>query len=463
MTRLKEARKTGKKKIKIGWVVLGALALCGIAYGIVQTNLYGAEPTLTVLSEGKPVTLPFTVGKNATLEFAVANVKGGICGVTATLSQGGRDVIVLDERDLSTSAKKFEGTLLSSPKDLSGFSEGPVRLVAVVKSCALFARKTLLTLDGQMDVSPPQVHLTSSQHYVNLGGADVATYTTSQDAVISGVRVGPYEFKGYPKSVGGNEHFVFFVYAYDVPPGTPMILFARDAAGNESTSTFSPTRFFPKEFRKRDLPVDDNFINTKIADIIANTPEIKRTGDPVTDYLAVNRDLRKKNAAFLVELSKKSEPVFFWKDAFKPLMNAAVEANFADYRSYIYNGQKVDEQVHLGFDLAAVERYPIQAGNRGKIVFSGYLGIYGNTVIIDHGYGLMTLYGHLSTMDVSEGQMVEAGEKIGNSGATGLAGGDHLHFSMLIQGVQTNPVEFWDQHWIDDHVYLRVSKDHFGK
>ena len=91
------------------------------------------------------------------------------------------------------------------------------------------------------------------------------------------------------------------------------------------------------------------------------------------------------------------------------------------------------------------------------------MGIYGNTIIIDHGYGLMTLYGHLSSMDVSEGQEITKEQKIGNSGATGLAGGDHLHFSMMIDGVQTNPVEFWDQHWIKDHVYLRVDSSKFGK
>ena len=134
-----------------------------------------------------------------------------------------------------------------------------------------------------------------------------------------------------------------------------------------------------------------------------------------------------------------------------------MEANFADYRNYIYNGQKVDEQVHLGFDLAVVEKHPILAAADGRVLFAGYMGIYGNTIIIDHGYGLMTLYGHLSSMDVSEGQEITKEQKIGNSGATGLAGGDHLHFSMLIDGVQTNPIEFWDQHWIHDHVYLRVK------
>jgi murein DD-endopeptidase MepM/ murein hydrolase activator NlpD len=177
----------------------------------------------------------------------------------------------------------------------------------------------------------------------------------------------------------------------------------------------------------------------------------------------VNRELRKVNNHFLIELAGESEPRFFWKDAFRPLVNASIEASFADFRSYFYQQQKVDEQVHLGFDMAVVERHPILSATAGKVLFAGYLGIYGNTVVLDHGYGINTLYAHLSSIDVKKGDPIVQDQKLGNSGATGLAGGDHLHFSLLVQGVQTNPVEFWDQHWIQDHVYLRLGQNAFGQ
>ncbi|HHO75163.1 MAG TPA: M23 family metallopeptidase, partial [Deltaproteobacteria bacterium] len=112
----------------------------------------------------------------------------------------------------------------------------------------------------------------------------------------------------------------------------------------------------------------------------------------------------------------------------------------------------------LGVDLASVRQAQIQAANRGTVLFAGDLGIYGNTVIIDHGQGLASLYSHLSIIKVQKNQEVEKGMVIAASGATGFAGGDHLHFSILVHGVFVNPVEWWDAHWIVDNVELKLSR-----
>ena len=136
---------------------------------------------------------------------------------------------------------------------------------------------------------------------------------------------------------------------------------------------------------------------------------------------------------------------------------AAPLASFADLRSYVYRGNVVDHQMHQGFDLAALRTNPIPAGNRGRVVYAGPLGIYGNAVLLDHGLGLFSLYGHMSEIAVTRGATVERGEILGKTGETGLAGGDHLHFSMLLHGVYVDPVEWWDEHWIHDHVLARLA------
>jgi murein DD-endopeptidase MepM/ murein hydrolase activator NlpD len=133
-----------------------------------------------------------------------------------------------------------------------------------------------------------------------------------------------------------------------------------------------------------------------------------------------------------------------------------VESQFADVRTYIYKGKKIDQQVHLGFDLSKVKNTPIPASNDGKVVLAEMLGIYGNCVVIDHGYTLQSIYGHLSSIQVKPGDMVKKGQTIGLSGSTGLAGGDHLHFSMQVDGVQVNPVEWWDAHWIHDRILSKL-------
>lgn len=459
-------------------IVLIAVVVLLIGRALWRIDFVGSSPQITVKSkkEGKilgPAKENY-LGKTVDFEVLVKNKKDRICTIEAKLKQGTKEAILGDYRvkkpkeDLSEAEKKEGIPLAMTQSDLPGlgFSEGPAVLSLFAKDCSVFGRKSSAELKLSLDFYPPTVQITSTQHYVNQGGAQLVTYKVPSDTVWSGVKVAPYEFKGFPKPGAdekSGEHFALFVYSYDLPADTKIEVVARDKAGNQSVSLLKPAKFFPKTFRKRELPIDEQFIQTKIADILSNTPSLKSTGDPLKDFLLVNRDLRKKNAGFLVELSGKSEPKFYWKDAFKPLSNAAVEGSFADYRSYFFKGEKIDEQVHLGFDLAGTEKNPIYAAGAGKVLFAEYLGIYGNVVVLDHGYGLTTLYGHLSSIDVKPGEFVKKGQKIASSGATGLAAGDHLHFSMLIQGVQTNPVEFWDQHWIKDNIYLRMDPKEFGK
>jgi len=147
-----------------------------------------------------------------------------------------------------------------------------------------------------------------------------------------------------------------------------------------------------------------------------------------------------------------------WRGAFQPLGNSQVEAAFADYRTYIYGGKEVDKQVHLGFDLAKVANAPVIAANDGKVLYAKDLGIYGNCVILDHGMGVQSLYGHLSSFQVQEGEDVHKGQTLGLTGQTGMAGGDHLHFSMMVDGQFVNATEWWDPHWIQDRVARKLQE-----
>jgi murein DD-endopeptidase MepM/ murein hydrolase activator NlpD len=173
----------------------------------------------------------------------------------------------------------------------------------------------------------------------------------------------------------------------------------------------------------------------------------------------INGNLRKQNHATIAELAKASPGEFLWNGAFVQLSNSQVESFFADRRTYVYKGKKIDVQDHVGFDLSVTKHYPIEASNDGKVVLADYFGIYGNTVIIDHGAGLVTLYGHLSSIDVKPGQMVKKKDVVGKSGETGLAGGDHLHFGMFLPRRSSRSREWWDAKWIKDHVLDRMTEN----
>ena len=175
---------------------------------------------------------------------------------------------------------------------------------------------------------------------------------------------------------------------------------------------------------------------------------VPNEGSLLDQYLYINNEIRKQNRAKLVEFSRRTSPVMLWNGPFTRLPNAANRARFADARDYMYQGRKVDFQTHLGLDLASLQHAEVPAGNDGTVVYADFLGIYGNVVVIDHGLGLQSLYAHLSSLSVAEGDSVAKGQIIGHTGTTGLAGGDHLHYGITVAGIPTQPFEWWDETWI---------------
>jgi murein DD-endopeptidase MepM/ murein hydrolase activator NlpD len=209
------------------------------------------------------------------------------------------------------------------------------------------------------------------------------------------------------------------------------------------------------------IEIDDRFLNRVVPAIASTTPAMNISTEPadrVASFLRINGDLRRQNAATIAEQAKKTAPQMLWTDAFQPLGNASIEAAFADNRTYIHEGKEIDRQVHLGFDLAVTQRIPVLAANTGVVVYAADLGIYGNCVIVDHGLGVQSLYGHLSSIDVKEGDRVAKAQVLGRSGMTGLAAGDHLHFTMLVNGEPVNSVEWWDPKWMQDRVFRKIAE-----
>ena len=300
---------------------------------------------------------------------------------------------------------------------------------------------------------PPVVSADQDQHYLYLGMADLVTLNLSGYWTEAGVRVGDEKFPAWPMPDGKPGFFSLFAFAWNMPKSTPPVVYATNPGGNEVMSSIAfqfPKNEQPK-YRVRDLPVDDRFMEKVVNELDPNG-----SGDMVTRFVKINSEMRKANNKTLADLKLKTEPRFLWSQQFLQQPNTKVEANFADVRNYIYKGQKIDQQVHLGYDLSSTQHVDVLAANDGKVIYAAPLGIYGNCIVLDHGYGLQSIYGHLSHIDVHEGEMVKRGQSMGKSGMTGMAGGDHIHFSMQLEGIQIDPKEWWDAHWIKDHIAKRV-------
>jgi len=361
-------------------------------------------------------------------------------------------------RDVDSSAT-FQASV--GRKQIPGLKEGSARLIvtATNNSWGRFFRggQSQLVKDLPVRFLPPRAEILTAQHYINQGGCDMALMKVSEGTVESGVQVGSYFFPSWAvKDSDPSTRMCIFAYPSDVGPTTPARGLARDDAGNQTLVNFN-YKVFPKKFKSDTINLKDDDMERVVPPILSQTPELSDQGSLLKNFLLVNGPLRRMDAQQLVAFSQKTAPHLTWTQPFLQLGNSKVEASFADYRTYVYNGQVVDHQVHLGFDLAVVQHTPVLAANDGNVVYAGFLGIFGNVVVVDHGCGLQSLYAHLNSIDVKGGDAVKRSQVIAHSGQTGLAFGDHLHFTMLLDGIPVNPVEWWDPHWIHDRIEAKLQ------
>ncbi|MBC2716831.1 MAG: M23 family metallopeptidase [Desulfobacteraceae bacterium] len=310
------------------------------------------------------------------------------------------------------------------------------------------------------DTKPPVVSILSNQHNVAMGGSGLVIYKLSEQCTQSGVFVGEDFFPGYSGYYEDNDiYLAFFAIPFDYNTKTDFFVKALDLAGNSTRNGFYH-HIRNKKFKTDSINISDNFLNWKLPEFQADDgfPSDKSAEDK---FIFINSELRKKNNHTILENGQKTENQILWKDAFGRLPNSARRANFADHRVYKYHGNVISNAVHMGIDLASVKHAEIPAANRGKVVFAGYVGIYGNLVCIDHGFGLMSIYAHLSRMVVNDGDLVAKGDIIGYTGTSGLAGGDHLHFGMFVDHVFVNPVEWWDSSWINNNIINKLETVQF--
>lgn len=415
------------------------------------------------------------VGQSTPLDIVVDAPGATVSSVAVDFEQNGqltrlasREAGQTDAHVTNDGPERVRVTHVIGRDTVPSIATGPARIVVTATRPVLFGwRQTTTTeaRDVEVRLQPPTLAVLSTHHYVNQGGAEMVVYRVSPADAESGVVVGDIEYPGYPASgarpagvtiADPAVRIAFFAVLYDQPVTTPIRLFARDEAGNEASAPFD-TRTFQKPARESRIGLDDRLIERVVPAILAGTSEIDPQGSTLEKFLAINGELRRKNNETIASYAASSAPEMLWGGTvFHPFTNTAVQSAFADRRTYVYQGREVDRQVHLGFDLASTAMAPIPAANRGTVVHAAELGIYGNCVIVDHGFGVQSLYAHLSSIGVAVGAMVEKGQELGRSGITGLAGGDHLHFTMLVNGQMVNPIEWWDPKWTEDRVMRKL-------
>jgi murein DD-endopeptidase MepM/ murein hydrolase activator NlpD len=414
------------------------------------------------------------VGAETPVEVVVRATPAELKTLTMVFEQNGKQYPVYSLGQEGAQITQVEGGIqLTQPigkNTLPELQSGTGRILVTASRPVVYGirqAENTVTKDVQVRLERPRVSVLSRHHFVNHGGAEFVVYRATPADVTSGVVVGDVEYPGFSAAQAGlpgatiNDPAVrvaFFALRHDQDLATPIRLFARDEAGNTARADFD-FRVFPKPFKKSRIEVDERLLTTVVPTILEGTTEIKPAGEPIERFVAVNSELRQKNNAKIAAFAKETAPGMLWGGAvFHAFRNTGVQSAFADYRTYVYQGKEVDRQVHLGFDLASFTTTPIVSANAGKVLFADELGIYGNTVIIDHGLGVQSLYSHLSSFDVKAGDTIAKEQQVGRSGSTGMALGDHLHFTMLVNGHMVNPIEWWDSHWIEDRILRKIRE-----
>lgn len=449
----------GKRKNVGLFITIGSLLLVlGVLTWFLFTIFEGEKPQVTV----EP--LPEFLSGSKKFSLTARDLKRGLKVIKVSANQEGREISVLEKKFPFAGLFNREGihkfnTEFSIDPAKLNLAQGRVDLQVRVWD---YSRRrggdgnlSLVEHKMMVDTIPPAIRAISRMHYVNIGGTGLVVYQTSSDSVESGLFVNDFFFPGFEvQDSKEGYHVCYFAVPHNMKANPEVHLWAKDRAGNDSTAGFY-CKIRRKRFRTERLNVTDRFLKRILP--YFSFYSLSTADTNIQKFLKINRDLRQDNASVFYDLKTKTNPLRLWDGTWLRLKNAATMARFADRRLYHYKGKKIDEQVHMGVDLASLANSKVQAANNGHVIFADRLGIYGLTVVLDHGQGLASVYSHLSKINVEVNQEVAKGEVIGLTGQTGLAGGDHLHFGVMVSGVFVNPIEWWDGHWIQDNVTRKLA------
>jgi len=391
----------------------------------------------------------------------------GLSSYELVLSDGEKSIIIgqgpfADKRKEQTLLVKYPKGKALNPKAKQFTLKVTVNDSSMWNMMA--GNSTQKVLHVNVDYKRPNVNVLANSRMINQGGSALVVFQAEDDNLdelyieADGNRFKPQPYK--------KEGYYAALIAWPFTKDTfSAKIIATDLAKNKRMTEI-PFYHGNPAYKKSQIHATDKFINGKITDLASTDPEYATITDKLEKLKAINETMRLKNEKMIHKLGKKvsTEMLDSWKmKRFYPLKNGKKVASYGDHRFYYYKtkNQIVSESYHVGYDLASTKMASIKASNPGTVVYADENGIYGNMPMIDHGLGLYTLYGHCSQILVKEGDHVKAGEVIAKTGTTGLALGDHLHFGILVQGIEVRPVEWFDAKWIKkfiDNVFREADK-----
>ena len=449
--RLNRKRGVGKK-----WLIFPLLALLAGCGWIGVTFFEGKAPAIRLTEDLS------SIGAMRTLEITAADKGQGIKEIWVGFLKDGKEIVLHDQSfgkdGLASGTGVLEETVtldLAPAKLGITDGEGTLRIRVRDASWRRMFKGNIAYLEKKVtvDTKPPVIEVLTRKHYLRYGGTGLVAYRVKETVTRSGVMVDGTFYPGI-SGYGPNKDvtLAYFAVGHVKGSGQEIYVMAEDAAGNRGRMGF-PFSVIKRRFPEDRLTLSERFLSWKMPAFRDVTGPV---ASPLEQFLIVNRKIRKENSGRILDPSRIPEWETLWQGAFLQLPKSANRAGFADRRIYLYKDREVDRQYHLGIDLASVKQAPIPAANTGRVVMNESVGIYGKTVVLDHGGGLYSHYSHMTTTTVAVGDRVQRGEILGTTGVTGLVAGDHLHFGMMVSGTFVDPIEWLDPKWVENNIASKL-------
>jgi len=434
----------GKKKSPIGGVLITVLIVVGALYVYFAETFERNVPSISLESNGfwnlkKP--LKITIDDTSGIKMYRVTLK--TAGEEKNLEY---EQFVTPEKSLKIEVKP--------PRGRHSMKEKSIEIIVEAQDGSkwnlLNGNSTKKVFKLTVDKKKPQLNIVSNSYKISRGGSALVIFKVS-DENLEDMYIQSNNKKRFKPQPFYKEGYYISLVAWPVVDSSfKATIVAKDSAGNISKS-YIPFYLKQKSYKVSNIKLSDRFLKGKIAELAEEFEETEGVTESLEQFKIINEDVRMKNERLIHEITSKVEDEqidTFNMNKMYPLKNAQVVATFGDHRKYSYKGSYISESYHLGLDLASNAMADIKPQNSGEVVYSDFNGLYGNMPIIHHGLGLYTLYGHCSSVQVNSEDSVNKGATIAKTGKSGYAMGDHLHFGVLVQGIEVRPQEWMDKQWI---------------
>lgn len=432
----------------IGWA-LGLAAAGAIGFMTFSPMFERTDPIVTISHDGY---WNFQEPIHVSVED-----DSGLKSFKATISTDHDDWVVVDDSSMSKEKKRVFEVL--PPKGRRSVESQSVVLKVEATDNSLWGLFMGNTVNQEVtlviDQRRPVLSVITSSYKIQKGGSAIVIFKAS-DPHMESLKIQTNFGKTFIAQPFYKPGYYASLLAWPVQAlSFSATVVARDKAGNETRSSV-PVRLKDHAYKVSNIELSDAFLDGKIAELANVYQQTIGVDDRLEQFRIINEKVRADNEKVIHKITSKVSNAMvsdFRPVPFYPLVNGQKVADFGDHRIYSYKGQQnVSQAYHMGLDLASIQMGAIKSSNNGKVVFAKSNGIYGNLPIIDHGFGLYTLYGHCSQLHVQEKDHVVSEQEIAKTGMSGYAMGDHLHFGILVQGVEVRPEEWMDSKWISDNI-----------